>query len=95
VGESYAEAIQNLPKVHAQIEQLFHTEAQIPSNERELAIIRGALGDEVAEQVLAGQVVSSIHRGQGVEGLCETPHHPSHTYGHRVPLNPQVVHHPV
>jgi len=57
LGDSYAEAMQNLPKVHAQIEQLFHTEAQTPPNERALAIIRGALGDEVAEQVLAGQVV--------------------------------------
>ena len=57
LGESYAEAMRNLPKVHSEIEKLFRDEAHMPSSERALAIIRGALGSEVAEQVLAGQVV--------------------------------------
>ncbi len=70
LGDSYAEAMQNLPKVHAQIEQLFHTEAQIPSNERALAIIRGALGDEVAEQVLAGQVVEYSQEDYALNDLA-------------------------
>ena len=70
LGDSYVEAMQNLPKVHAQIEQLFHTEAQIPSNERALAIIRGALGDEVAEQVLAGQVVEYSQEDYALNDLA-------------------------
>ena len=57
LGESYAEAMRNLPKVHSEIEKLFRDEAHMPSSERALAIIRGALGSEVAEQVLAGQVM--------------------------------------
>ena len=70
LGDSYAEAMQNLPKVHAQIEKLFHTEAQISSNERALAIIRGALGDEVAEQVLAGQVVEYSQEDYALNDLA-------------------------
>ena len=57
LGESYSEAMRNLPKVHSEIEKLFRDEAHVPSSERALAIIRGALGSDVAEQVLAGQVV--------------------------------------
>ena len=48
LGESYAEAMRNLPKVHSEIEKLFRDEAHMPSSERALAIIRGALGSEVA-----------------------------------------------
>jgi len=70
LGDSYAEAMQNLPKVHAQIEQLFKTEAQIPSNERALAIIQGALGDEVADQVLAGQVVEYSQEDYALNDLA-------------------------
>ena len=70
LGDSYAEAMQNLPKVHAQIEQLFHTEVQIPSNERALAIIQGALGDEVADQVLAGQVVEYSQEDYALNDLA-------------------------
>ena len=70
LGDSYAEAMQNLPKVHAQIEKLFQTEAQIPSNERALAIIRGALGDEIAEQVLAGQVVEYSQEDYALNDLA-------------------------
>ena len=57
LGESYAEAMRNLPQVHNEIDKLFRNEAHVPSGERALAIIRGALGSEVAEQVLSGQVV--------------------------------------
>lgn len=70
LGDSYAEAMQNLPKVHAQIQKLFQTEAQIPSNERALAIIRGALGDEIAEQVLAGQVVEYSQEDYALNDLA-------------------------
>jgi integrase len=41
------------------------------------------------------QAVSNAQCGQGCEGLCETPHHPSHTYGYCVPLHTELVHHPV
>ena len=57
LGESYAEAMRNLPQVHNEIDKLFRNEAHVPSGERALAIIRGALGSDVAEQVRAGQVV--------------------------------------
>ena len=57
LGEGYAEAMRNLPQVHSEIEKLFRNEAHVPSGERALAIIRGAWGSDVAEQVLAGQVV--------------------------------------
>ena len=46
-----------LPKVHSEIEALFETEETMPANERALAFIRAALGEEVAEQVSSGQVV--------------------------------------
>ena len=70
LGDSYAEAMKALPKVHEEIEKLFCTEAQIPSNERALAIIRGALGDEVAEQVLAGQVVEYSQEDYALNDLA-------------------------
>ena len=38
LGESYAEAMKALPKVHEEIEKLFCTEEQMPANERALAI---------------------------------------------------------
>ena len=57
LGDSYAEAMRNLPQVHNEIDKLFRNEAHVPSGERALAIIRGALGSDVAEQVLARQVV--------------------------------------
>ena len=56
LGESYTEAMRNLPQVHSEIEKLFCNEAHVPSGEQALAIIRARLGSEVAEQVLAGQV---------------------------------------
>ena len=43
-----------LPKVHLEIEQLFAAEETMPSNERALAFIRAALGEEVAELVSRG-----------------------------------------
>ena len=48
LGESYAEAMKVLPKVHSEIEQLFAAEETMPANERALAFIRAALGEEVA-----------------------------------------------
>ena len=51
LGESYSEAMNALPKVHSEIEQLFAAEEMMPANERALAFIRAALGEEVAELV--------------------------------------------
>ena len=48
LGDSYAKAMRTLPQVHSEVEKLFCNEAHIPSNERALSIIRGALGSEVA-----------------------------------------------
>ena len=56
LGDSYQEAMQNLPWVHARIENLFTSENEKSARKRSLELIRGALGDEVAELVLAGQV---------------------------------------
>ena len=80
LGESYSEAMNALPKVHLEIEQLFAAEEAMPSNERALAFIRAALGEEVAELVSSGQVVeyspedyalnelSKDHQGQTATG---------------------------
>ena len=43
LGETYAEAMKNLPLVHSEIEKLFRDEERVPSSERALAIIRGVL----------------------------------------------------
>ena len=51
LGESYSEAMNALPKVHLEIEQLFAAEETMPTNERALAFIRAALSEEVAELV--------------------------------------------
>jgi len=56
LGDSYREAIQNLPLVHARVEALFAGEAEKSARMRSLELIRGALGDEVADMVLAGAV---------------------------------------
>ena len=56
LGDSYREAMQALPLVHARIEALLNDEANKSARERSLEIIRGALGDEVAEMVLAETV---------------------------------------
>ena len=56
LGDSYRQAMQALPLVHARIEALLNDEANKSAKERSLEIIRGALGDEVAEMVLAEAV---------------------------------------
>jgi integrase len=53
LGDSYREAVQNLPLVHARIEALLNDEANKSARERSIEIIRGALGEDVAELVLA------------------------------------------
>ena len=61
LGESYLAAMKALPKVHSEIEELFEAEETMPANDRALALIRAALGQEVAEQVSSGQVVEYSH----------------------------------
>ena len=56
LGDSYKEAMQNLPLVHARIEALLEGEKDKSAGERNIEIIRGALGDEVADMVLANAV---------------------------------------
>ena len=56
LGESYSEAMKALPKVHSEIEALFEVEETMPANDRALAFIRAALGQEVVELVIAGVV---------------------------------------
>ena len=52
LGDSYKEAMQNLPLVHARIEALLEGEKEKSARDRSIEIIRGALGDEVADMVL-------------------------------------------
>jgi hypothetical protein len=56
LGDSYKEAMQNLPLVHARIEALLEGEKEKSAGDRSIEIIRGALGDEVADMVLANAV---------------------------------------
>ena len=56
LGDSYKEAMQNLPLVHARIEALLECEKEKSGRDRSIEIIRGALGDEVADMVLANAV---------------------------------------
>ncbi|MED7679727.1 tyrosine-type recombinase/integrase, partial [Rhodobacteraceae bacterium IMCC15231] len=56
LGDSYKEAMQNLPLVHARIEALLEGEKEKSVRDRSIEIIRGALGDEVADMVLANAV---------------------------------------
>ena len=56
LGDSYKEAMQNLPLVPARIEALLEGEKEKSARARSIEIIRGALGDEVADMVLANAV---------------------------------------
>ena len=49
LGESYAEAMQSLPLVHARIEALLSEETEQSARKRSIDLIRGALGDEVGD----------------------------------------------
>ena len=56
LGNSYKEAMGNLALVHARVEALFDQKGEKSARQRSLEIIRGAMGDEVAELVLAKAV---------------------------------------
>lgn len=56
LGDSHRDAMQNLPLVHARIEALLEGESEKSARDRSIEIIRGALGDEVADMVLANAV---------------------------------------
>ena len=73
LGDSYREAMQALPLVHARIEALLNDEADKSARERSLEIIRGALGDEVAEMVLAGTVPEHTPIEDALNELGERP----------------------
>ena len=72
LGESYSEAMKVLPKVHLEIEQLFAAEEMMPANERALAFIRAALGEEVADMVVAGQIVEYSEEEYALNELAKT-----------------------
>ena len=71
LGESYAEAMRKLPKVHAEIEALFQMEQHTPMSERALAVIRGALGDEVADMVVAGHIAEYSQENYALNELAK------------------------
>ena len=72
LGESYAEAMRRLPMVHAEIEALFQMEQHTPMSERALAVIRGALGEEVADMVVAGHIVEYSPEDYALNELAKT-----------------------
>lgn len=49
LGNSYKEAMSNLPLVHTRIEALFNDEGVQSAKQRSLQIIRGALGEGIAD----------------------------------------------
>jgi hypothetical protein len=55
-----------------EIEQLFAAEETMPSNERALAFIRAALGEDVADMVSAGQVVEYSQEDYALNELAQT-----------------------
>ncbi|MDO7732307.1 MAG: integrase, partial [Paracoccaceae bacterium] len=56
LGDTLQEALRTLPRVHAEIEDLFRGEDNTPSSERALRIIKASLGTEIAGWVEAGIV---------------------------------------
>ena len=48
LGDTLQEALRTLPRVHAEIEDLFRGEDNTPSSERALRIIKASLGTEIA-----------------------------------------------
>ena len=74
LGESYAEAMQSLPLVHARIEALLSEETEQSARKRSIDLIRGALGDEVAELVLARAVPEYSHMEDDLNELGKALH---------------------
>ena len=74
LGDSYRAAMQALPLVHARIEALLNNEANKSARERSLALIRGALGDEVAELVPAKAVPEYSPIEDALNELGQTLH---------------------
>ena len=72
LGESDSAAMNALPKVHLEMEQLFAEEETMPANERALAFIRAALGEEVADMVEAGHIVEYSHEDYALNELAKT-----------------------
>ena len=61
LGTTYADAMKEFPYVHARIEAMFEGERKKSDRERALEVIRGNLGDEVADMVLAKSVPEYSH----------------------------------
>mgnify|MGYP003730529615 CR=1 FL=1 len=74
LGDSYKEAMQNLPLVHARIEALLEGEKEKSARDRSIEIIRGALGDEVADMVLANAVPEYSEIEDALNDLGKTLH---------------------
>ena len=74
LGESYAEAMRSLPLVHARIEALLSEESEQSARKRSIDLIRGALGDEVAETVLARSVQEYSHMEDDLNELAKELH---------------------
>lgn len=65
LGNTLSEALKEYPYVHARIDALFDTERRKPDRERAIELIRGSLGDHMAEMVLAGNVPQIDHPDMG------------------------------
>ena len=74
LGDSLQEALRNYSDVHAQMETILTEEKQTSSRERSLAFIRAALGDDVADRVMAKAVVEYSEEEYALNELAEHLH---------------------
>lgn len=71
LGSTYSEAMKEFPYVHARIESMFAVERKKSDKDRALEVIRGNLGDEVADLVLAKAVVEYSDVDYDLNDLAE------------------------
>ena len=72
LGTTYSAAMKEFPYVHARIESLFALEHKKTDQERALGVIRGNLGDVVANHVLAGTVDEYSQESYALNELAES-----------------------
>ena len=71
LGSTLAKAMKEYPYVHARIESMFEVERKKSDKDRALEVIRGNLGDDVADLVLAKAVVEYSDEDYDLNELAE------------------------
>jgi integrase len=71
LGSTLAKAMKEYPYVHARIESMFEVERKKSDKDRALEVIRGNLGDKVADLVLAKAVVEYSDEDYDLNELAE------------------------